>query len=48
MLWTEADIAREREHDRMATETVLIREAVIDVVVGGTHLSEALKELRGE
>jgi hypothetical protein len=48
MLWTEAEIAREREHDRMAIETILIRAAVADIAFGGAKLREALKELRGE
>jgi hypothetical protein len=46
MLWTEADIAQERIHNRVAMESVLIRAAVIDVLSGGNHLRESLEELR--
>jgi len=46
MLWTEADIARERIHYRVATESVLIRAAIVDVLSGGNHLRDSLEELR--
>lgn len=48
MLWTEAEIARDRINSRIATETVLIRAAIIDVVIGGGHFRESLKDLIGE
>lgn len=45
MLWTEAEIARERIHSRIGVESVLIRAAIVDVLSGGDHLRESLERL---
>lgn len=45
VLWTEAELIRERVNNRIATETILIQAAVVDVVGGGRHLKTALDKL---
>lgn len=46
MLWTEVEIARDHDLNRMATEAILIRSAIVDVVAGGNHLQQTLEDMR--
>lgn len=46
VLWTEAQIVRDRINTRIATEATLLKAAVVDVIAGSRHLNEALERLR--
>jgi hypothetical protein len=48
-LWTEADIARQRIADRIASEATILQTAMASIVSkkGGSAFEKALKVLRG-
>lgn len=45
VLWTEAELIRDRINGRIATESILIQAAVVDVIGGGRNLMSALEKL---
>lgn len=48
MLWTEAQLARQRRHEQAALEVTLIHAAIVDAIVGGGHLRSVIEELTDE
>jgi len=46
MLWTEAETIRDRETERVATESTLIHAAIVDVLAGTKHLATAIEDMR--
>lgn len=50
MLWTEAELARERVNARLATEAVLLQQVAVAVLTpkgkGVKHLNETLRKMQ--
>lgn len=44
-VWSEVELVRQRVHQRMATEAVLIQQAIVSVLAGGKEFSNLLKDL---